>query len=144
MKLKRLHAIILFFILLAGYVYFFKVNNILENMTTMTRTTPYKSCNKTKCYEMCQSDGACLQGHDECEGCNLETNKGSTFSPVVISNTENIENNSSLLKKLNPSVVIVNDNEEPKTQVPIIQNHDPMFAPQKRTTGMLTDTNSYN
>ena len=144
MKLKRLHAIILFFILLAGYVYFFKVNNILENMTTMRRNIPYKSCNKTKCYEMCQNDGICLQGYDECEGCNLETNKGSTFSPVVISNTENIENNSSLLKKLNPSVIIVNDNEEPKTQVPVIQNHDPMFAPQKRTTGMLTDTNSYN
>lgn len=143
MKLKRLHAIILFFILLAGYVYFFKVNNILENMAGMKRVIPYKSCNKTKCYEMCQNDGICLQGYDECEGCNLETNKGSTFSPVVISNTQNIESNSSLLKKLNPSVVIVNDNEETKPQVTMVQNFDPMFGPQ-RTTGMMTDTNSYN
>ena len=157
MKLKRLHAIILFFILLAGYVYFFKVNNILENMTTMRRNIPYKSCNKTKCYEMCQNDGTCLQGYDECEGCNLETNKGSTFSPVVISNTENIESNSHLLKKLNPSVVIINDNDNDNNMndnnmndnnnsnapLTMVQNFDPMFKPQ-RTTGMMTDTNSYN
>lgn len=147
MKLQRSHAIILFLVLLAGYVYFFKINNILENMAGMRYTTPYKSCDKTKCYEKCQSDEACLQGHDECEGCNLETRKGSTFSPVVISNAENIHANTTLLKNLNPSVIIVNDNMENvndnnqsnEMQVPIVQNNDPTYIPQK-TTGMMTDT----
>ena len=59
----------------------------------------------------------------------------------------------SLLKKLNPSVVIINDNDNVSNEnnnsnnsnapVAMVQNFDPMFRPQ-RTTGMMTDTNSYN
>ena len=32
MKIKQTHAVILFFILLAFYLYFYKFNNILEKM----------------------------------------------------------------------------------------------------------------
>tara|TARA_B100000035_G_scaffold258194_1_gene228455 strand:- start:214 stop:483 length:270 start_codon:yes stop_codon:yes gene_type:complete len=35
MKLKQSHALILFFILLAFYLYFYKYNNILEKMTNI-------------------------------------------------------------------------------------------------------------
>ena len=142
MKLKRSHALVLFFLLLAFYVYFYKINNILEKMSSMYRHAPYSNCSRGKCYQMCQNDETCLQGHDECVGCNIERTKSSTYNPVVISNTQTLETNTPLLKKLSPSVIIVNNNPN-QEQVPIIQNHDPMFAPQ-RTTGMLSDSNVYN
>lgn len=165
MKLKRSYAIILFFLLLAFYMYFFKINNILEPMATLATRTPYTNCNKTKCYQMCQRDSVCLQGHDECSGCNIESSKLKQYNPVVITDIQGLENNAPLLDRISPSVIIINgsgdmrDDDRHKNNrhdvdpngdpydnvmtgqgnVPVIHGHDPMFIPQQRTTGMLTD-----
>ena len=37
MKLKQSHALVLFFLLLAFYLYFYKINNILEKMTNISK-----------------------------------------------------------------------------------------------------------
>ena len=47
MKIKQTHAVILFFILLAFYLYFYKFNNILEKM----QNKDCNNCNSKNCVE---------------------------------------------------------------------------------------------